>query len=128
VVGDGVQVYSCDAGGGGYAWVFRAPEAALFDRAGRQVGSHGAGPRWTLADGSSVLGEKVAEAAAPAPHAIAWLLLRVKSHEGTGRLADAAWVRRASTAGGTAPDGGCDAAHAGETARIRYSAVYEFWR
>jgi hypothetical protein len=128
VAGEGVQIYSCDASGGGYAWTFRAPDAALFDGAGRQVGSHGAGPRWTLADGSSVVGEKTAEAPAPEPRAIPWLLLRVKSHEGAGQLAAAAWVRRARTVGGAAPQGGCDAAHAGETARMRYSAVYEFWR
>ena len=128
VLGDGVQVYSCDATDRGYAWVFRGPEAALFDARGRQVGSHGAGPSWKLADGSSVIGEKVAEAASPDPHAIPWLLLRVKSHDGTGPLADAAWVRRTNTVGGNAPDGGCDEAHAGETARIRYSAIYQFLR
>jgi hypothetical protein len=128
LVGDGVQVYSCDATDRGYAWVFRGPEAALFDAQGRQVGSHGAGPSWKLADGSSVIGEKVAEAASPDPHAIPWLLLRVKSHDGTGQLADAAWVRRANTVGGKAPEAGCDPAHAGETARIRYSAVYQFLR
>jgi hypothetical protein len=127
-LGDGVQVYSCDAAGGGYAWVFRAPEAALFDARGRQVGSHGAGPRWTLADGSSVVGEKVAESAAAEPHAIPWLLLRVKSRDGAGQLAAAAWIRRTDTMGGVAPEGGCDAAHAGETARMRYSAIYQFLR
>jgi Protein of unknown function (DUF3455) len=128
VVGDGVQIYSCEASGGNYAWVFRGPDAALFDSAGRQIGSHGAGPRWTLGDGSSVVAEKSAEAAAPEPQAIPWLLLRVTSHEGAGQLTAAAWVRRARTAGGAAPQGGCDAGHAGETARMHYSAIYEFWR
>ena len=128
VLGDGVQVYSCDATDRGYAWVFRRPEAALFDAQGRQIGSHGAGPSWTLADSSTVTGEKVAEAASPDPHAIPWLLLRVNSHDGTGQLADAAWVRRTNTVGGQAPGAGCDPAHAGETARIRYSAMYQFLR
>jgi hypothetical protein len=128
VLGDGVQIYACAATDHDYAWVFRSPEAVLLDAQGRQVGSHGAGPSWTLADGSSVIGEKVAEAASPDPHAIPWLLLRVKSHDGTGQLANAAWVRRANTVGGKAPETGCDPTHVGETARVRYSAVYQFLR
>jgi hypothetical protein len=63
VLGDGVQIYACAATDHDYAWVFRSPEAVLLDAQGHQVGSHGAGPTWTLADGSSVIGEKVAEAA-----------------------------------------------------------------
>jgi Protein of unknown function (DUF3455) len=127
VAADGVQIYTCEAKSQSYAWVFRGPEAALFDASGRQIGTHGAGPRWTFADGSSIIGEKVAEAPAPEPNAIAWLLLRVKSHDGTGQLNNAVWVRRANTRGGAAPVGGCDAAHSGETARMRYSAIYQFF-
>jgi len=128
LLGDGVQIYACTATDRGFAWVFRGPEAALFDAQGRQVGSHGAGPSWTLADGSSVVAEKVAEAPAPEPHAIPWLLLRAKSHSGAGRLAEATLIRRFNTVGGEAPKAGCDAAHAGETARMRYSATYQFLR
>ena len=126
--GDGVQVYACTATDRGFAWVFRGPEAALFDAEGRHVGSHGGGPSWTLADGSSIVGEKIAEAPASEPHAIPWLLLRVKSHAGAGKLAEATLVRRFNTVGGEAPKTGCDAAHAGETARMRYSATYQFFR
>ena len=82
LVADGVQVYACEAREQRYAWVFRGPEATLFDADGRQVGTHGAGPSWKLADGSSVVAEKAAQAPSPDAHAIPWLLLRVTSHDG----------------------------------------------
>jgi hypothetical protein len=43
---EGVQIYTCESGGQGYAWVFKAPEAALFDGDGSQIMSHFAGPSW----------------------------------------------------------------------------------
>src|SRR5262245_2394875 len=42
----GVQIYACAAGANGPAWVFQAPEANLYDRHGRLVGTHFAGPTW----------------------------------------------------------------------------------
>ena len=54
---DGVQIYTCDAKDGGFGWSFKAPEANLFDKQGRQVGSHFAGPTWKMDDGCVVLGE-----------------------------------------------------------------------
>jgi hypothetical protein len=123
---DGVQIYVCEAKGQGYEWVFKSPEANLFDRQGRQIGQHYAGPTWMTADRSAVVGEVVARADAPKPGAIPWLLLRGKNQVGTGPLASAAFIRRAETVGGVAPAGGCDAAHSGEQARMRYSALYEF--
>jgi hypothetical protein len=126
VIADGVQIYVCEAKGQGFEWVFKAPEANLFDRQGRQIGTHFAGPSWKTMDGTTVVGEVTAKADAPAAGAIPWLLLRAKSHEGTGPLASAAFIRRAETVGGAAPKSGCDAAHSGEQARMRYSALYEF--
>src|SRR5580698_618805 len=73
-VGQGVQIYACETGGDSFHWVFKAPDAALFDQTGRQVGTHFAGPTWLLADGSKITGEVVAQARAPAQGAIAWLL------------------------------------------------------
>src|ERR1019366_4904706 len=90
----GVQIYACEKGSDGYHWVFKAPDAALFDMTGRQVGTHFAGPTWQFADGSKATGEIVAQAPAPEPHAIAWLLLQVRSHEGSGVLSGADLVRR----------------------------------
>jgi len=127
VVADGVQIYACEATDKGSGWVFKAPEAALFDGDGRQVGTHFAGPTWKLADGSAVVGEVAARADAPEAGAIPWLLLRAKSHDGAGMLANATFIRRVETKGGAAPKVGCDASHILEPARMRYSAIYEFF-
>ena len=71
----GVQIYTCEKAGDLYRWAFTAPDAALFDQSGRQIGTHFAGPSWQLLDTSKIIGEVVAQAPAPEPHAIAWLLL-----------------------------------------------------
>jgi hypothetical protein len=123
---DGVQIYACEAKGQGFEWAFKGPEANLFDRQGRQVGTHFGGPTWKMRD-SAVVGEVAARADAPASGAIPWLLLKAKSHEGSGALSTVAFIRRADTKGGAAPSGGCDAAHQGEQARMRYYALYQFF-
>ena len=74
---DGVQVYVCTQTDNGLSWVFNGPSAALFNDKGRQIGVHGKGPLWTLADGSGVTGELVAKQDAPKPGAVPWLLLKV---------------------------------------------------
>src|SRR5438876_8126133 len=124
---DGVQIYTCEAKDGGFVWSFKAPEANLFDEQGRQVGTHYAGPTWKIDDGSMVVGEVIARADAPEPGAIPWLLLRAKSQEGAGILSTVAYIRRADTEGGEAPQTGCDAGHLSAQARMRYSAVYQFF-
>jgi hypothetical protein len=122
----GVQIYSCRKGSDGYRWALVAPDAALFDATGRQIGTHFAGPTWQMDDGSRIVGAVVATAPAPDPHAVAWLLLRVKSHEGSGLLSRVGLVRRVDTQGGTAPAASCDAAAAPQ-ARMRYTARYLFY-
>ena len=86
VEADGVQIYACEAKGQGFEWVFKAPEANLFDRQGRQIGTHFAGPTWKNNEGA-VVGEVAARADAPTAGAIPWLLLKAKSHEGSGPAA-----------------------------------------
>jgi hypothetical protein len=124
---DGVQIYACETKDGRAEWAFKAPEAMLFDRQGRQVGTHFGGPTWKLDDGSAVAGEVMARADAPEGGAIPWLLLRAKSHEGSGALSRVAYIRRADTKSGAAPKGGCDAGHVSQQARMRYSAIYQFF-
>jgi len=126
VQADGVQIYTCDPKDQGFAWAFKAPEANLFDKQNRQIGTHFAGPAWKIGD-STVVGEVAARADAPASGAIPWLLLKAKSHEGSGTLSTVAFIRRINTKGGNAPAGGCDAAHKGEQARMRYDALYQFF-
>jgi Protein of unknown function (DUF3455) len=126
--GDGVQIYSCNATATGYAWVFIAPEANLLNHGGDVVGTHYAGPTWEADDGSKIVGAKVAAASSP-DGAIPWLLLKVVSHGGPdGRFSDVTSVQRLETVGGTAPATGCDADHAGATARVPYTAHYVFYR
>jgi Protein of unknown function (DUF3455) len=127
LVADGVQIYTCDAKEGGFDWSFKAPEANLFDKERRQIGTHFAGPTWKIDDGSSVVGEVVAKANAEEPGAIQWLLLRAKSHDVSGALSAAAYIRRTETKDGAAPRTGCDASHVAQQVRMRYSAIYQFF-
>jgi hypothetical protein len=110
--GKGVQIYACQNA----QWVFQAPEATLFDAAGKEIGTHGAGPVWTLRDGRSVKGTVVARGDAPDKRDIPWLLLK-----GDGSFE---YIRRSDTHGGVAPAGGCET---GRTLRVDYSAVYTFY-
>jgi hypothetical protein len=127
LVADGVQIYVCDPKDGGFDWSFKGPEANLFDKQGRQVGTHSAGPTWKIDDGSELVGEVVAKADAPEPHAIQWLLLRAKSHLGSGILSSVAYISRIETEDGLAPSTGCDANNLSAQARMRYSATYQFY-
>jgi hypothetical protein len=124
---EGVQIYSCAASAASFGWAFQAPEARLFEASGSAAGTHYAGPTWESPDGSRVVGAKV-EAATPDAAAIPWLLLRAASHAGNGRMEEVTFVQRIRTWGGNAPQYGCDAAHAGEVARVPYRAVYRFYR
>ena len=126
LVGDGVQIYACGENAGKYEWAFKGPEANLYDASGRQVGTHFAGPTWKIED-SAITAEPVAKADAPRGGGIPWLLLKVKSHSGNGALDTVGLVRRADTKGGLAPKTGCDAAHSGATARMHYTAAYQFF-
>jgi hypothetical protein len=123
----GVQIYECKAKEGAaanYEWSLKAPEAELFDDQGQKIGKHYGGPTWESVDGSKVVGKLRAKADAPDATAIPWLLLDVTSVEGVGVLSRVKSVQRVATAGGKAPPGGCDAAHANTEARIDYTATY----
>jgi Protein of unknown function (DUF3455) len=117
----GVQIYECRAA----KWVFVAPEAELFDRAGKKIGSHYAGPHWEAADGSKIAGAVKARADAPAAGAIPWLLLGTKSVGAEGAFSKVTSIQRVATVGGVAPAGDC--AQAGAQARVEYTADYYFF-
>jgi hypothetical protein len=117
----GVQIYECrDA-----EWVFVAPEAELFDRAGKKIGSHYAGPHWEAADGSKIVGAVKARADAPAAGNIPWLLLGTKSVGREGAFSKVTSIQRVATVGGVAPAGACP--QAGARARVDYTADYYFF-
>jgi hypothetical protein len=125
----GVQVYVCSARAdlpGTYDWVFKAPEADLWNAAGQKVGRHYAGPTWEGMDGSKVLGEVVERASAPEAGAIPWLLLRAKANEGAGAFSTVTYVQRLETVGGIAPADGCDQSTLGIEHAVEYQATYAF--
>ena len=120
----GVQIYECNAG----KWVFKAPEADLFDRAGNKVGTHYAGPTWESNDGSKVVAALTARSDAPNAGAIPWLLLTAKSTAGNGVFGRTRSIQRVSTVGGTTPAEACNEAQAGKVARVNYTAIYYFYQ
>jgi hypothetical protein len=122
----GVQIYACQASGSGFAWVFQAPEATLYGRSGRSVGTHYVGPTWEYRDQSKVVAAKVA-AFTPDPTAIPALLLQATTHEGDGLMAPVTYIQRLETTGGLAPSTGCDADHVTAVARVDYTATYYFY-
>ena len=123
----GSQIYVCNKNdAGAFAWTFKAPEAELADTAGKTIGKHYGGPTWEGSDGGKVVGAVKASAPAPGGNAIPWLLLDIKSRDGSGQFTQAAAILRVNTVGGTAPTSGCDEAHAGSEQRVPYTAVYYF--
>ena len=126
----GVQIYDCMPGKDDparFEWVFRAPEADLFDAAGKKIGKHYAGPTWASNDGSKVVGEVKARDDGPDVNAIPWLLLSAKSTSGVGALGKTVSVQRLQTVGGKAPSGGCSPSQADKEVRVPYSAMYYFY-
>ena len=94
----GVQIYSATSATNsptGFAWTLKAPEAALFDASSNAVGSHYAGPTWELdQDGSKVSGVVMQRVPSRDATAIPWLLLKMKTTEGTGQFCRL-WYSRA---------------------------------
>jgi Protein of unknown function (DUF3455) len=130
--GEGVQIYVCTASKDDatkFEWMLKAPEAQLFDAAGRQVGKHYAGPTWEGNDGSKVVGELKARDDGPDPNAIPWLLLSAKASSGSGMFGNTTSVQRLRTVGGKAPAEGCGkAADTGSEVRVPYQARYAFYK
>jgi len=126
----GVQIYECSAGKADparFEWVFKAPEADLFDLSGKKIGKHYAGPTWESNDGSKVVGEVKARDDGPAATAIPWLLLSAKSTSGKGVFSGTQSIQRLYTVGGKATAGACTRAQLGKEARVPYKATYYFY-
>ncbi len=126
----GVQIYECNAikaDPARFEWVFKAPEADLFDLSGKKIGKHYGGPTWESNDGSKVVGEVKARDDGPAATAIPWLLLSAKSTSGNGVFSRIQGIQRLYTVGGKAPAGGCSKAQLGKEARVPYKATYYFY-
>jgi len=124
----GSQIYTCQTGAEGkFAWALKAPDARLMDRSGKVIGSHFAGPTWKLKDGSEVTGKAAAHADSPEPDSVAWLLVNVVSHSGSGLLTPVNMIQRVHTHGGKPPAQGCDQAHPNAETKSSYTAEYYFY-
>ena len=120
----GVQIYPCVAGDGEPTWGAAKPEAELLQTDGSEIGRHFEGPTWETQDGSRVVGSVIAQAPAPQPGAVTWLLLSAQG-SGPGMLAETRYVLRRDTDGGEKPTGSCSV---GQIQRVPYTATYTFFR
>jgi hypothetical protein len=127
VAAEGVQIYESKPNpAGGFQWSLKAPEAQLKSASGQVLGTHGAGPSWTLSDGSSIVGSLPPLKNVAAPGSIPWLLIEVKARSGSGILEKVDYVLRVATEGGLAPTE--PPSIEGATARVKYHAIYIFLR
>ena len=125
----GVQIYECrpsPTDPARFEWVFKAPEADLFDAQGRKVGRHFAGPTWELTEGGKVVGKVKAKADAPDGRGVPWLLLEATEASGTvmGKVRS---IQRVDTAGGIAPAAKPGPDQTGKQLRVDYTATYKFY-
>ena len=124
----GSQIYTCQNGTDGkFAWTLKAPDAELRDESGNLLGTHFAGPTWKLKDGSEVTGKATAHVDSDDPGSIAWLLVNVTGHSGSGMLAAVTTIQRVHTHGGKAPAQGCDESHRNAETKSGYTADYYFY-
>ena len=130
----GTQNYRCQATSASAAeWKLVAPEADLFRAAepgGDVAGKHGAGPSWTLNDGSGAKGDapNAKKAASPEAGAVPWLLIPAQSNGQPGELQGVTLVQRIGTHGGIAPASGCTTSTVGAETKVPYTATYVFYR
>jgi hypothetical protein len=129
---EGVQKYKAQLKSGTtqYEWVFVAPDAKLYDKTNKIVGTHGAGPFWELSPADSVFAQAFTPAKtapSPDPASIDWLLLKARTDKTkTGIFANVHYIQRIATTGGKAPlvapvDGNA-------TTEVGYTAIYRFTR
>ncbi len=129
--GQGVQVFRCERLGAdaGYGWIFRLPEADLFDATGKVVGQHGANFSFTHQDGSSLVGTVAGHEKAPRPEDLRWLLLSTKSQgaHGKGAFSGMTHVQRVNTLGGM-PPASCGPNQQNQLLRVAFSADFVFYK
>ncbi len=124
----GVQVYACEFDAQHrLQWVFRNPDAVLYDASGAAILRHGAGPSWEAHDGSRIVGRVLAQR--PSPNAASIPQLLLETHDAgapAGLLAGVRYVQRRDTVGGTAPGAACASEH--QVGSTPYLAEYVFYR
>ena len=127
----GVQIYSCNATVGGFAWSLLAPRADLYDDNGKLIATHFGGPTWQAIDASRVVGQRV-DGVTVDGSAIPWLLLSAASTSAGldgARLVETTFIQRIATTGGlTPPAADCNTETAGTLTEVPYTADYYFWK
>lgn len=127
---EGVQKYKAQLKQGStneYEWVFVAPEANLYNVSNTKVGTHGAGPYWTIAASDSIFAQHYTPQKAITPDAgsIAWLQLMPKEGKtASGIFSNVIYIQRIATTGGKAPAAAPQ--RLSDTASIFYTAIYRF--
>jgi hypothetical protein len=125
----GAQIYTCQqisADLSQFEWKLKAPRASLFNSQDKVVGKHYAGPTWEANDGSKIAAVVTAKEQAPNA-SIPWLLLKVNSAEGNGKLSNIQWVQRVNTTGGN-PQIDCNRQRLNSEISVPYTADYYFYR
>jgi hypothetical protein len=120
-----VQVYTCKATGGAYAWSGPDPDAIVTNAENTLTIHHYKGPVWEATDGSLIHGSNARHWRAERENAVDWLELTGTG--GTRQFAKVLLIHRIDTRGGAAPTQGCNEAHNLEQVRVPYSAVYVFY-
>jgi hypothetical protein len=118
----GVQIYACN----GTAWTLTGPRANLYNRRGKLIATHFAGPTWQSKGGSTVVGKRENGATVDSA-SIDWLLLSAVSTT-PGRFGKTTYIQRINTTGGLARPADCNAGTAGTTVEVPYTADYVFWK
>jgi hypothetical protein len=123
----GVQVYSCEYDAQHQlGWVFRNPQATLYDASGHAVIRHSAGPSWEADDGSRIVGHMIAQTPSASPASVPQLLLEAHSTAASGTLSAIRYVQRVNTVGGVMPAAACSTEH--EIGDSPYIANYIFYK
>lgn len=126
--GNGIQIYHSQTVGGVFRWVFFAPSATLYADAteAQPVATHYNGPTWQLKDdGSRVVGKVLVSVPSANSGSVPQLLLKAKSHGGTGVFGQVSFIQRLNTVGGSTPSTAPTAL--GQEADVPYKATYNFF-
>ncbi len=123
----GVQVYSCEYNAQHQlGWVFKNPQATLYDTSGQAVIRHSAGPSWEADDGSRIVGHVLAQTPSETAASVPQLLLETRSTGASGMLSPVRYVQRVNTVGGVMPALPCSTEH--ELGDSPYIANYIFYK
>ena len=123
----GVQVYSCEYDAQHQlGWVFKNPQATLYDTSGQALIRHSAGPSWEADDGSRIVGHVIAQTPSETTASVPQLLLETHSTGTSGMLSAIRYVQRVNTVGGVMPASPCSTEH--ELGSSPYIANYIFYK